>query len=543
MPELALLALAGLAHAASFSLPDGAPTWLAPLLAVAALGALFHRALRAPSWRRAAAIGFAFGLGWFGAGVWWTYVSMHGHGGLWGPLAALASALLIALLALFPALALALATALAGRSARAAAAGANAGARASLARVALLAACWTLGEWLRVVVLGGFPWIATGLAHVEGPLAGFAPVLGELGVGLAAAALCASIAIGIDPGQAGPGTGWRAGRRARAACALLAGAILLGGSALRLVSWSTPQGAPLPVRLVQGNIPQDLKFGDDGLALSLDAYEGLTAMAAAAGPGLVILPESAFPVPWGELPARGTRILDSLRAQGNAVLFGAFVTEPGKRIFNSAIGLDARAGAPMQVYRKSHLVPFGEFIPAGLHWFTALLDIPIGDQDAGPAEQAPMALAGHEVAVNICFEQIFGAERTGSWRDGHAPGILVNLSNLAWFDDSEALPQFLRSSRMRAIETARPMLLATNTGPTAILDEQGAVRFRLDGQRAGVLAAPVQAMAGTTPFVRLADTPVLGSCAAVLALALLRARRARAQEPRQRQLRPREREL
>lgn len=496
-----LLALAaGAVHALSFA-PAGLP-WLALL----ALGVVFRLAFAAEGPLAAGRLGFAFGCGWLGVGFSWLYISLHDYGGLPVPLAALAVAVLAAGLALLPALALA----------AAAACGPADSARRALAAVA----AWTLADWLRGIVFTGMPWLATGYAHTDGPLAGYAPVLGVYGVGAVAALVVATSLW----------AGTRAGPGARLLAALGIAAVLGGGAALRTVTWTHDAGAPIRVRLVQGNIPQDLKFGEGGLAQALERYVPALGPGAAqqlpeiahvpappgmttARPDLIVLPESAFPVPFNDLPDDVLDVLMNERLrQGAALIFGAFIVEPGERYYNSAIGLDGSA-APMQRYSKRHLVPFGEFIPFGFRWFVDLMNIPIGDQERGARYQPPMALAGQQIAVNICFEDLFGAQILDAWHDpARQPTMLLNLSNLAWFDDSIALPQHLQISRMRALETGRPLVRATNTGITAIIDARGRVLAQLPVQTpptsTAVLEGMVQGKDGLTPFIRTGNRPI-----------------------------------
>jgi apolipoprotein N-acyltransferase len=521
---MALALAAGALHALCF-----APAEL-PRAATLLLGVVYFLALRAASWRMAARLGLAFGLGWFGVGVHWVYISLHGHGELAAPLAALATAALAALLALFPAAALG--------------AGVAAGPDGTARRALGIVAAWTLADWLRGVLFGGFPWLATGYAQTDGAPAGFAPWLGVYGVGaaegLSAMALVYALTLSFGPRPRPLATRLRMAA-AVAVCAL----VLLGGAALRGIVWSQDAGAPIRVRLVQGNIPQDLKFGEGGLQRSIERYLPALDMApqpdargaSGAVPDLIVFPESAFPIPVNDLPDDVLQALTDVdRRKGAALVFGVFIVEPGPRYFNSAVGLagrarpaqadgtagtgarDAAPAAPSapQRYSKRHLVPFGEFIPFGMHWFVQLLQIPIGDQEAGDEFQAPMQLAGQRIAVNICFEDLFGGEILAAWHDPRdAPTMLLNLSNLAWFDDSIALPQHLQISRMRALETARPLLRATNTGVTAVIDERGNVRAQLPIQRDGVLEAFVQGKSGVTPFVRWGNSPILLACAAL----------------------------
>jgi apolipoprotein N-acyltransferase len=422
---------------------------------------------------------------------------MHDYGQMWAWLAALATLALAALLALFPAAAI-------GAAHRWVAPG---------ARLWLgVPAAWALAEWLRGVVLSGLPWLATGYAHTDGPLAGYAPLVGVDGVGLIAAWVAGAAAMTLA-GQPRPA------RRAVVLALAVAASLLAAGQLLRGIDWSRPAGTPIAVRLAQGNIPQDEKFAEDGMQRATDVYGALMDQDPQRHLDLVVLPEAAVPLPVGDLPETLQQALrDYPRRRGAALVFGVFIVEPGERYFNSAIGLAPDERQP-QRYSKRHLVPFGEFIPFGFRWFVDLMNIPIGDQRSGPAYQPPMQLAGQRLAVNICFEDLFGEEIIAAWRDpALEPTLLLNLSNLAWFDDSIALPQHLQISRMRALETGRPLLRATNTGATAIIDARGRVVAQLPYSKSVSLHGQVFGFSGRTPYIRFGDTPAL-----VLALALLAA--------------------
>jgi apolipoprotein N-acyltransferase len=493
MPAAAVL---GLLHALSFA------PWHQPGLQVLALAALFALALRADSWRSSALLGLAFGLGWFGLGVSWVFISMHRYGEMPAPLAAAATAAFCAFLALYPALALALAQRLAHTAAI----------RALLA----LPAAWAGSEWLRGTLFTGFPWLASGYAHSDGPLAGAAALVGVYGITLVAAFAAGALAL------------WTCVRTARRA-ALIGGsvaALLLaaGAQALRSVEWTQPVGSPIRIRLVQGNVPQDLKFADGGLQRAADTHARLLA-----GPrvDLAVLPESVYPVPLNNLPDELTQqLLDYTRANRTALVFGVFIEQPAGQYYNSAVGLSPDNRPPLQRYSKRHLVPFGEFIPWGFRWFVDLMQMPIGDQQRGAPYQGPMDLAGQRIAVNICYEDLFGAEIIAAWQvPERAPTLLLNISNLAWFDGSIALDQHLQISRLRALETGRPMLRATNTGATAVIDARGAVTAALPYLTEGALDAQVRGYEGTTPYVRWGDGPALALMALLLATAAVLGRR------------------
>ncbi len=504
--------IAGVAHAASFA-PAGA--WWLQVAALAALVALVLLAVDRDDAgpKRAAALGFAFGLGWFVAGVAWLYVSMHRYGGMPAPLAALALLLFGAYLALFPAAACAFA-ARALRGAR----GATAQARGALA-IAVpglgFAGAWTLAELARGYLFTGFPWLAAGYAHVDGPLAGFAPLLGVYGIG----AFAALSAYGLGAALAA-----RRGA-ATATAAVLVAAPLAAGWALSDLQWSQPAGRALAVRLLQGNVAQDMKFDP---ARSLAAMRAYAAEAARAPADLTVLPETAWTVPWPATPAPLRAALrEHLARSGGAIAIGMPLPEraggaaAAPRLTNSVAVIDG-AGALAARYDKRHLVPFGEFVPRGFGWFVALMEIPLGEFGRGARSQPPLDIGGQRVAFDICYEDLFGEELAVQVRDGAT--ILVNVSNIAWFGDSLALPQHLQIARMRALELARPMLRATNTGVTAAIDARGRVIDALPVHAAGALTVSLRGSTGLTPFARWANAPAL---ALALALTAAGARPAR----------------
>ena len=317
---------------------------------------------------------------------------MHVYGLMPAPLAAAATLAFCAFLALYPALAL-------GVSQRLAPA-------AWIRLPLLLPAAWTLSEWLRGTLFTGFPWLAAGYAHTDSVLAGFAPVAGVYGVTLAAALLAGALALIALPLRV----------RGRRGYAWIAGAFVLligGGAALKSQAWTQPAGTPISVRLVQANIPQDTKFGPEGLQRAFDAHWALMQ-----GPrvDLVALPESVFPVPLQFVPPQYLEAFENHARSGNsALVFGVFLEQPAGAYYNSAVGI-APGDAPPARYSKRHLVPFGEFIPPGFRWFVDLMQMPIGDQQRGAAVQPPMELAGQRVAVNICYEDLFGEVIIDAWK-------------------------------------------------------------------------------------------------------------------------------
>lgn len=461
------------------------------LAALAALAVLVHLLASARTPRAAFAIGYLFGLGLFAAGVSWVYVSLHRFGAMPAPLAAFATLAFCAFLALFPATAGWLQARLAG--------GASPALRAALA----IPAAWVLLEWLRGWILTGFPWLSIGYAAIDDALGGYAPLGGVYAVSLALT--CAA------------GLLWctLAGHARLPALAALA-LLLAAGFGLRSAQWTTPSGEPLTVSLLQGNVPQEMKFDPARYARTLETYATL---AEASRARLIVLPETAIPRFLDRVdPAYLERLASAARRNGGDLLLGIPVRE-GESYFNSVVSLGV---SPRQHYHKHHLVPFGEFVPPGFGWIVRVLSIPLSDFSRGSEGQRPLAVAGQRVALNICYEDAYGREIA---RQLPEATILVNVSNVAWFGDSLAPAQHLQITRMRALESGRWHLTAANTGITAAIAPDGAVRARMPQYLQGRVDTEVRGYTGATPYVRLGDWPALGLAVAALAFVALRGRK------------------
>lgn len=503
---VAALAL-GLAHAASFSTRHG---WWLQLLALAGLLLALERPGPHPA-RRAGVLAAAFGLGSFCAGIGWTWISMHRYGGLPAPLAAAAVLLLSTYLAAFGTAALVLAERLAPA--------ARTGTGAVLARVAALAACWTLGELARGWLLTGFPWLSLGYAQVDGPLAPAAAVVGVAGLGALTIALAATLAAMAR---------MRAhGARACAVLALVtlaaAAALVAGGRAAPIVA----SGPAVTVRLLQGNVEQSMKFDPQR---ALQAMLDYTADVEESPAQLTILPETAWTTPWGATPPPiRARLREHLASTGSFVAIG--LPEPATQAARAAAGMLSNSvlvlgptGEAVGRYDKRQLVPFGEYVPPAFGWFVRMMRIPLGDFARGAPGQAAMPIGGQSFAFDICYEDLFPALLREQVREGAS--ILVNVSNIAWFGHSHALDQHLNISRLRAIELGRPVLRATNTGMTAAIAPSGRVLASLPPLEHGTLDLSVQGTAGLTLHARSGTWPT--GLAATLAVTILWLRRRRA---------------
>jgi apolipoprotein N-acyltransferase len=507
--------------------------------------------------------GWVFATTWLAGTFWWLFVSMHTYGGLPAWLAVLAVLALAGALALYYALA----------------AGALAlwAPRARSGQALLFAALWTLAELMRGQWFTGFPWGAGGYAQVD-LMAAWAPWVGVYGMGALAALLAYSLAVllptvlsfGVEQLTASPRrAGQPLARRwwpARVSAFGLAGVLLLAGlwlSVLADAAWRdlgqrhTTATGPLRVWLLQGNIPQDQKFETGtGVAQALAWYPQQIAEAvqaaragAADAPQLVVAPETAVPLLPQQLGADfWTPLLSDLAAQTGSAKTPS-VAEPVAALLglplgsfqagytNSAWGIapdvaarvasepEALAGAGLYRYDKHHLVPFGEFIPPFFRWFTDLMRIPLGDFSRGALAQPAWAWSGQRLAANICYEDLFGEELAASFANpATAPTVLVNLSNIGWFGDTVAIDQHLQISRLRTLELGRPMLRATNTGATAVIDHRGVVTHQLPRLTRDRLAGVVEGRDGLTPYARWAGRwgmwPVWGLCLVVVVLVL-----------------------
>jgi apolipoprotein N-acyltransferase len=449
-----------------------------PLLALAGAIWLWHRE---SSPRLAALHGFLFGWGFFLAGVSWVYVSLHQFGGMPAVLAGVATALFCAYLALYPALAAWLIVKL--RSGH------------PVLDSLVAASAWTMAEWLRGWLFTGFPWLALGYSQSPpSPLAGFAPLVGGYGLSFIAALLAATLALSV--GRRRPML-WAGG---------LIFAVVVLGAGSSVVEWTRQKTEPLTVSLLQGNVAQELKWRPEHLVHSMQTYLRLARSHPA---HLIVLPETALPIVLDDLAPEYLAELSKAALPGGDALLG-IVTRAGAANYENAA---VSAADPSKRYSKSHLVPFGEFTPPGFAWTLALLQIPMSDFSRGAARQAPVEVAGEKIALNICYEDLFGEEIIRSLPEAT---LLVNISNVAWFGDSLAPPQHLQIAQLRALETGRFMVRATNTGKTAVVDPKGKVVSQLPNFVADALVAEIHGYTGMTPYARWGNWPVV-----VLALLLV----------------------
>jgi apolipoprotein N-acyltransferase len=466
-----------------------APFGIYPLAALSLAGLFVLWEGASP--RAAAGLAFRFGFGAFLVGLHWLYISLHTFGK--APLF-ISLPLMVALVAI-----------MAGYLAAIGYAVNRFAPEPGVVRwLLVLPGAWTLDEWLRGWVLGGFPWLSLGYSQVDAPLAGLAPVAGvyaaSFAVVLTAGALVALV---------------RGTTRQKLVAGLAAASLWTAGLALRTVEWTEPAGEALDVALVQGAVTQDRKWLPEELEPTKALYRVLTEEHVDAD--IVIWPEAAVPQLLDEMGEYLAPILEDVRARGNALVFGVVEYEPSTQsYYNAVLGYDGEVAR----YRKRHLVPFGEFFPVPdfVRRWMRLMSLPYSDFARGGDAQPPLEILGQHIGVSICYEDAFGDELIGVL---NRATLLVNVSNDAWFGGSVAPHQHLQIARMRALEAGRFLMRATNTGITALIGADGRVEKKIPQFDPGVLRGEVQPRTGLTPYARLGNWPVVMLALATFFVALV----------------------
>ncbi|MCB1857545.1 MAG: apolipoprotein N-acyltransferase [Gammaproteobacteria bacterium] len=424
--------------------------------------------------------GWWFGCGLLGTGVFWMHISIDQFGNLGTVAAIVLTLMFIAAMALYYAIAgLVLGWLQQG----------GVGLGGMLTGFSSL---WVLSEWIRGWFLSGFPWLSLGYSQIDSPLAGWAPVLGVFGVSLAVTA-SASLLVLL----------WRGRGRGRVVGLIGLGIIWAVGGGLANHPWTSAAGQPLKVAVVQGNIPQSEKWQRELLVPTLRLYSALTREHLESD--LIIWPETAVPAFVDDVEADFLNPLHrELGNQGVTLLTGIAHRATDGRYYNAMMVL----GEGRDIYHKRHLVPFGEFLPLKslLAPFLAWMQVPMSDFSAGEDGAPLVTLAGYPAGISICYEDAFGEEVVKGLPEA---AFLVNASNDAWFGDSLALPQHLQIARMRARETGRYLLRATNTGISAIIAPDGSLASVSPAFERHVLSGEIRPMQGATPYVRWGNWAVI----------------------------------
>ncbi len=424
-------------------------------------------------------LGWMFGSGLFGVGVFWLHISINQFGGVGPLLAIIATLAFVAFLALFYGVVGWLGKVVSGTA-------------AWPVQLGVYVSLWVLLEWLRGWALTGFPWLALGYSQIGTPLQGYAPLLGVYGVTLVVVLSAACLVALL--------------KSVKTLVPVLLGITLIwgGGWFLTQQDWSRPTGDGIKVSIIQANVKQEFKWRPEARQPTIDTYLRLTLREWDSD--LIVWPETAIPAYYHQLENSLFKALES-EAQGHNsdLLFGISVWEDsGERYFNSLSTL----GSERNAYYKRHLVPFGEYMP--MRWVLKplidILQIPMSSFSPGEAAQPLLKVAGHQAGASICYEDAFGAEIIQAMPEAE---FLVNVSNDGWFGDSIALPQHLQIARMRSLEAGRYQLRATNTGISAFIGPKGELLSLSPINKEYVLRGEVIPMSGTTPYAMVGNWGVV----------------------------------
>lgn len=454
-----------------------APFEFSPL-ALFGLAGLFWLWTRAESKAQAFHYGLVFGLGQFGLGVSWLFSSVYFHSeiGLIGAVALVAGFVIV--LAVFPALVGVLVKSFYNTN------------HPGAALLWLMPAAWVLIEWLRAQLFGGLPFLTIGTSHLNTWLDGYAPLFGVYGVSFVVA-MSAGLVV------------WFLAYKQSLPAAIVMVFVWPIGGVLQDTEWTQPSGEPIKVALLQGNIPQELKWQPDQFIPSMQRYIGMTRQNLDAE--LIVWPETSIPA-YFDQAARGPlkTFVSDAKLQSRDILVGAITRDPESgRYFNAMLNLRDE-----QEYRKRHLVMFGEYYPLSslIEPLAQALNFPFSQFSAGSNANGVLTLAGQPAGVSICFEMMFGADLA---RDLPQAKYFVTTSNDAWFAHTFEPAQLRQEVQMRARELGREIARATNTGHTVIVDVKGQIKAEIPAYQPGVLRGEIQPYEGMTPYARWTNWPII----------------------------------
>lgn len=476
LTELASIVL-GILLAFSF-----APYEIFPLAIIAPAGLLALLLHATP--KRAAWLGFLFGLGMFSAGVYWVFISIHEYGDVPNILATLITAGLIGILALFPAVTCYLTNRYypVNNTAK---------------LVYAFPAMWLLSEWIRSWVGCGFPWLFLGYSQNMSFLKGYAPILSVYGVSLAVL-MSAGLLVKMI-------LAYKEKNFRHITLAFFSFAVLwIIGGALSLIVWTKPEGKPITVSLVQGNIPQSLKWSPEHINLSFDRYIQLTESQWTKS-DLIVWPEAAIPVSLQNVADFIERLDEKAQAYHTELILGIPIqSTQSENFYNAIISL----GKDKRTYLKRRLVPYGEYVPFQQLSSRVLsfMNVPMSNTLVGNYNQKPLLVGDTKINSSICFEIAF--PELINMRD-KTIGLLLTVTNDAWFGHSSAQSQHLQMAKMRALELARPVLFVSNDGITAIIDSRGNLQSAAPPRIPYVLQGMVQPRVGLTPWMTNGIDPIL----------------------------------
>ncbi len=451
------------------------------------LSLFFYQVIQTCSAKEALYKGWLFGIGLFSVGVSWLYVAIHDFGAAHWSLAGFFTGGFILFMALFYAL-FAWSLFKLKQSLSILKEGTEFFSQWFVI-LFYLPILWVLLEWLRSWFMTGFPWLLSGYPIIEMPLSGYAPIIGIYGSSLLVAIISAFLIVRIKPYYS-----------------LLAIALIFtGGYCLQSIQWSESQGEPLKVSLIQGNVNQSLKWDRWQLEKTKQLYVALSADQWQES-DLIIWPENAIPVFYHTLEKNFYQQL-SLKAQKTQteLITGLPVLDDKtEQYYNSLTNL----GGEQSFYYKTHLVPFGEYVPLAslIRGLIQFFNIPMSGFSVGDSDQSPILIKGHKVVVTLCYEDVFPQDMMQNIPESR---FMINLSNNGWYGDSFAPHQHLEMARMRALETSRELIRSTTSGISALVDSKGVVQSKGPQFKQAVINGTIQPRTGTTPYVFWGNYPII----------------------------------
>jgi apolipoprotein N-acyltransferase len=438
----------------------------------------------------AAWFGFLYGLGMFGVGISWMYISIHTFGGMPPLIAGFCIFVLVACLSFYPAICGWIQSTFSSWS-------------PSARLIFLMPSLWIVLEWLRGWLFSGLPWLSAGYPYIDTPLSNLAPIGGVYLVGLVAlVSVGCLLALSRRPNLS------------NSVLAAVLAIVWIAGWQLNETSWTMAEGDPISVAVIQNNVPLMEKWDEQESNKIISDYMRVSQKHRDVD--LVIWPEAAVP---DYLDKLANEFWNDIESHPADFLLGTLYrdkVEGSYKYYNSVVAVSDR----IMIYRKHHLVPFGEYFPMQglLAPLINLLNIPMSDFTSWEQPQAPLIAAENRFAVSICFEDAF----PGEWRSQVAPaGILVNVSEDIWFGDSFAPHQRLQMARFRSRESERPMIRSSNNGLSSLINWKGGIDQYAPQFARHVVTGSVQPRSGVTPYIAFGEKPVLSLAGVLLFMGLI----------------------
>lgn len=458
-----------------------------PVIVFFSLTALFYFFRSATSKKQAFLLGFVFGFGLFGVGVSWVYVSLSTYGGmpLWmGSIAVIGFVSLLAIFIGFVGYTSVLLIPSPGNL-----------------RLIAIAPLWVIFEWVKSWILTGFPWLEIGYTQTSTWLFALAPIGGVYLISFVVALICCLLVLATN-------------HQSRFKSLLAIIVIVTMMWPLTQIDWSTDHGESLTIGLVQGNVPIESKWQADQRDQIINLFASQSyQLNESAAIDLFVWPETALPL---YRQQTDKAFWDTIVPTNTAVLTGIMDQPADSEFYNAAV---LSCNGEQQIYRKRHLVPFGEYLPLRFlfNWVLEYLQLPMSDFSSWQGTQSLTCSDNINLSLSICYEDAFGSE----WRQSIAETtLLINISEDAWFGDSFAPHQRLQMAKMRAREFSKPLVRSANTGPSVVINQKGKVLASTQQFVAESLSFEVQPQSGKTWYQRFGNWIVFLSIGLIVLIQL-----------------------